>query len=320
MVKKYLQQHDVTRVPRFANINPFMRATYQDSPEGLDIAMVGIPFDLGSSNRTGSRHGPAQMREMSRNIRQVHYPSMMEPFKMYRIADVGDAPVNSLDIPESLELIETFIRGIVEAGALPLAAGGDHTITLPMLRAVARETPLSLVMIDAHSDTVDTMLGKKYANGTPIRRAIEEGILDPRRVVQVGIHGTLFSPTDLSWAREQGITLIDMDDFDEMGLSGVLKTVHEVVDDTESYLTFDIDSLDPAFAPGAGGAEPGGFTVREAQRLLRGLKGIRFVGADINEVCPPLDTSGNTALVAVHLMFEELCLLVESLNSRREEG
>jgi len=198
MDKKDLRQYDVTRVPRFANINPFMRATYQENPEGLDIAMVGIPFDLGSSNRTGSRHGPAQMREMSRNIRQVHYPSMLEPFTLCRIADVGDAPVNSLDIPESLELIEAFIRGIVEAGALPLAAGGDHTITLPILRAVAREMPLSLVMIDAHSDTVDTMLGKKVANGTPIRRAIEEGILDPKRVVQVGIHGTLFSPADLS--------------------------------------------------------------------------------------------------------------------------
>ena len=160
------------------------------------------------------------------------------------------------------------------------------------------------------------MLGKKFANGTPIRRAIEEGLLDPGRVVQIGIHGTLFSPEGLDWARQQGITVIDMDDLDALGIPGVLEKVHEVVGDTEAYLTFDIDSLDPAFAPGAGGAEPGGLTVREAQRILRGLQGIRLVGADINEVCPPLDVSGNTALVAANLMFEQLCLLAHTIQNR----
>ena len=313
MNKKDFQQHDVSTVPRFANLNPFMRATYQEDPGGLDIAMAGVPFDLGSSFRTGSRHGPAQMREMSRMIRQVHYPSMLEPFDRFRIADVGDAPVNSLDIQESLISIEAFFQKIHKAGALPLAAGGDHTITLPILRAIAREHQLSLVQIDAHSDTIDVMLGKKYANGTPIRRAVEEGLLDPKKIVQVGIRGTLFKADDLDWAKDQGIKSIDMDDFLEMGLSKVISIIREVVGDSPTYLTFDIDSLDPAFAPGAGGLEPGGFTVREAQHLLRGLKGIRFAGADINEVCPPLDPSGNTALVACHLMFEQLCLLAESL-------
>ncbi len=157
MNKKDFQQHDVSTVPRFANLNPFMRAAYQEDPGGLDIAMVGVPFDLGSSFRIGSRHGPAQMREMSRMIRQVHYPSMLEPFDRFRIADVGDAPVNSLDIQESLISIEAFFKKIHTAGALPLAAGGDHTITLPILRAIAREHQLSLVQIDAHSDTIDTM-------------------------------------------------------------------------------------------------------------------------------------------------------------------
>jgi guanidinopropionase len=291
-----------------------MRATYQEDPGGLDIAMVGVPFDLGSSFRIGSRHGPAQMREMSRMIRQVHYPSMLEPFEKFRIADIGDSPVNSLDLEESLSGIEAFFRKISSAGVLPLAAGGDHTITLPILRAIAGEHPLSLVQFDAHSDTIDTMLGKKYANGTPIRRAVEEGLIDPKKTVQIGLRGTLFKANDLDWAKEQGITIIDMDDFIEFGVSRVIERIHEVVEETFTYLTFDIDCLDPAFAPGAGGLEPGGLNVREAQRVLRGLRGIRFVGADINEVCPPLDPSGNTAIVACHLMFEELCLLVESLN------
>jgi guanidinopropionase len=318
MNKKDFRQYDVNTVPRFANLNPFMRANYQENPDGLDIAMVGVPFDLGSSFRIGSRHGPAQMREMSRMIRQVHYPSMLEPFERFRIADVGDAPVNSLDIEESLEGIEAFFQKIHTAGALTLAAGGDHTITLPILRAIARDHPLSLVQFDAHSDTIDTMLGKKFANGTPIRRAIEEGLLDPKSIVQIGLRGTLFKADDLDWAKEQGIEIIDMDDFFEMGLSRVIDKIHEVVGDNLTYLTFDIDSLDPAFAPGAGGLEPGGLTVREAQLLLRGLKGIRFTGADINEVCPPLDPSGNTALVACHLMFEQLCLLVES-SAKKDE-
>jgi guanidinopropionase len=225
---------------------------------------------------------------------------------------VGDAPVNSLDIEESLEGIEAFFSKIRTAGALSLAAGGDHTITLPILRAIAREKPLSLVQFDAHSDTIDTMLGKKFANGTPIRRAVEEGLLDPMRIVQVGIRGTLFKTNDLDWAKKQGIKIFDMENFCEWGLKNTIDKIHEIVEDTDTYLTFDIDSLDPAFAPGAGGLEPGGLTVREAQNLLRGLKGIRFAGADINEVSPPLDPSGNTALVACHLMFELLCLLVES--------
>lgn len=313
MSKKDLRQQDVSTVPRFANLNPFMRATYQEDPSGLDIAMVGVPFDLGSSFRIGSRHGPAQMREMSRMIRQVHYPSMLEPFERCRIADVGDAPVNSLDIEESLESIKVFFQKIHTTGALPLAAGGDHTITLPILRAIATEYPLSLIQFDAHSDTIDTMLGKKYANGTPIRRAVEEGLLDPKRIVQIGLRGTLFRADDLDWAKGQGIKIFDMDYIYELGVTKTIEKIHEIVEDTDTYLTFDIDSLDPAFAPGAGGLEPGGLTVREAQNLLRGLKGIRFVGADINEVCPPLDPSGNTALVACHLMFELLCLLIESL-------
>jgi guanidinopropionase len=296
-------------------MNPFMRATYQEDPEGLDIAMLGVPFDLGSSFRTGARHGPAQVREMSRMIRQVHYPSMLAPFKECSIADIGDAPVNPLDIDESLRSIEAFIARVHAVDALPLAVGGDHTVTLPILRAIAKGGPLALIQIDAHSDTIDEMMGKRYANGTPIRRAIEERLLDPKRVVQVGLRGTLFQANDLDWARSQGIHIIDMDDFCEMGMAQTLKVMADVVGDHPVYLTFDIDVLDPACAPGAGGLEIGGLTSREAQALLRGLSGLHFVGADINEVSPPLDPSGITAVVGSQLMFEQLCLLVESVKS-----
>jgi guanidinopropionase len=316
--KAELRQYDVNQVPRFANINPFMRATYQEDPEGLDVAMFGVPFDLGSSFRIGSRHGPAQIREMSRLIKQVHYPSMQEPFNDFRIADVGDAPVNSLDIPESLERIQQFVENICNKNVVPLAAGGDHTITLPILRAVAKDSPVSLIQLDAHADTLDLMLGKKYANGTPIRRAIEEGLLDPGKIIQIGLRGTLFSRDDHQWAKEQGITQINMDDFDRLGIQGVLEQVKKVVGSTRTYLTFDVDVLDPAFAPGVGGLEPGGLTVRESQLLLRAFTDIDLIGADVNEVSPPYDASGNTALVACYLMFEILCLLTGSLARRRK--
>lgn len=306
-------QRDVNQVPRFSNINPFMRATYQDTAKGLDVAMFGVPFDLGSSFRIGSRHAPSQMREMSRLIKQVHYPSMQEPFNDYKIADIGDAPVNSLDIPESLKLIENFVSEIHSYNALPLAAGGDHTITLPILRAIAKDAPVSLIQIDAHADTLDTMLGKKYANGTPIRRAIEEGLVNPGRTIQIGLRGTLFSKDDHLWAKEQGITQINMDDFERLGRAGVEAEIKRVVGNSDTYLTFDMDVLDPAFAPGVGGLEPGGLTVREAQMLLRSLAKINLVGADVNEVSPPYDTTGNTALVACNIMFEILCLLTGSL-------
>jgi len=315
MGKKAREQSDVTVVPRFANINPFMRASYQEDPQGLDVAMLGVPFDLGSSFRTGARHGPAQVREMSRMVRQVHYPSMLEPFREYSIADIGDAPVNPLDIEESLRSIEAFVARVHAVGALPLAVGGDHTITLPILRAIAKDGPLALIQIDAHSDTIDEMMGKRYANGTPVRRAIEERLLDPKRVVQVGLRGSLFKADDLDWARSEGIRIIDMDEFCEMGMTQTLKVITDVAGDRSVYLTFDIDVLDPAYAPGAGGLEIGGLTAREAQVLLRGLKGLHFVGADINEVSPPLDPSGITATVASQLMFEQLCLLVEAVKA-----
>ena len=310
------QQYDVNRVPRFANVATFMRSRYVETMEGLDIAMAGIPFDLGSSFRSGARHGPSQIREMSRLIRQVHPVSKIEPFSLCRVADVGDTPINPLDLTESLDLIQGFFERIVAAGAIPLAAGGDHTVTLPVLRSLARSAPFGLLQIDAHSDTLDEMLGKKYANGTPIRRAVEEGLVDPERTVQIGIRGTLFKADEYEWAQEQGITMITIDEFYEYGVQKVIGISREKFCSDPVYITFDIDSLDPAYAPGAGGLEPGGLSVREAQLLLRGMYGLNLIGADVNEVSPPLDPTGNTALVAANIMFEELCLLADTLKRK----
>ncbi len=315
---KDLKQRDVTAVPRFANVATFMRSQLCETPAGLDIAMFGVPFDLGSSFRSGARHGPAQIREMSRLIREVNYATKVAPFDLCRIADIGDAPVDSLDLTASLRSIQEYVQTILDADVRPLAVGGDHTISLPILRAIAANKALALVQVDAHSDTQDLMLGKKYANGTPFRRAAEEGLIDPQKTVQIGVRGTLFSADELDWALEQGITIIDMDEFEKLGASGAARKVRDIVADSNCYLTFDIDALDPGVAPGTGGLEPGGLSVRQAQVFLRELRGTCFVGADVVEVSPPLDATGGTALVAANLIFEALCLLAVCLNSKSE--
>ena len=304
-----LVQRDVGTDPRFSQIGTFMRSAYLKDPDGLDIAMVGVPFDSGSSFRSGARHGPAQLREMSRLIRRVNYATKIAPFDMCRVADIGDAPVNPLSIEESLTSIQRFFEGVVASGALPLAAGGDHTISLPILRALVSDEPVGLVQIDAHSDTLDIMLGQKYANGTPFRRAIEEELLDPRYVIQIGIRGTMFDVDEHVWAKAMGITIIDIDEFHDIGVKGVNRKIHDLLGDRPAYLTFDIDSLDPSCAPGTGSPEPGGLSARDAQCLLRGMHGLNLIGADVTELSPPLDPSGTTAIVTANVMFEELCLL-----------
>jgi len=303
------QQMDVNATPRFAGVATLLRAAQRPTADGLDVALCGVPFDGGSSFRTGARHGPAQMREMSRLIRQAHYASKVAPFEIGAIADVGDAPVNPLDADDSLESVREFIATIRDAGARPLIAGGDHTVTLPILRALASSGPLGLLQLDAHSDTQAAMLGQQYANGTPIRRAIEEQLVDPTRVVQVGIRGTLFAADELDWAIAQGVTIITIDEFYDLGIDAVVAQTLKTLGAGPAYLTVDIDVLDPAFAPGTGGLEPGGMTARELQVLIRGMSSLDLVGGDITEVSPPLDPTGITALAACSVMFEMLCLM-----------
>ncbi len=309
-------------IPRFAQIATFMRAQYRPSAAGLDIAMFGVPFDWGSSNRAGARHGPAQMREFSRLIRQVHFVTKMAPFDSCRIADIGDTPVNPLDLMGTLKDIQKFAADAIKAGAITLAAGGDHTIALPLMRAAAQKYgPLGMLQFDSHPDTHDTLLNHKYNHATCFRRAIEESVLDPKRHVMLGIRGTLYSPDDLDWAYAKGVTIITIEDFYEMGVPKVIAKIREVLGvNKPSYLTIDIDGMDPTCAPGTGAPEPGGLMTRDAQVILRGMAGLSWIGADINEVSPPLDPMGQTAQLANNLMFEELCLLTEAIERRRAKG
>ncbi len=307
----------MAEMPRFAGVATFMRLPYLAESAEVDIALIGIPFDTGTTNRPGARHGPRQMRDMSTLIRRVHHVSKIAPFELCRCADMGDAPVNPVDIDDSLSRIEAFVRPIHDAGTAILAAGGDHLATLPVLRVIAADGALGMVHIDAHSDTTDSYFGgHRYTHGTPFRRAIEEGLLDPARVIQIGIRGSLHDPDDLDWAYEQGMRLVTMEEFEEIGIDGTIEEAWRVIGDGPAYVSFDVDGLDPVYAPGTGTPEVGGFTTREAQRLIRGLRGMEIVGGDVVEVSPPFDPGGGTALVGATMMFEILCVLAEAVAGR----
>ena len=305
------QPVDAAVVPRFASIATFMRLPLVGSAEGLDIALVGIPWDGGPTNRAGARHGPREIRSQSTLMRRVHHVSGVAPFERARIADVGDVPVNPFDIPTALASIKAAVAAILRHGAVPIAAGGDHLTTLPMMRAVAKSHgPLGLIHFDAHSDTNDVYFGNnRLTHGTPFRRAVEEGVLDPGRTVQIGIRGSLYDPREHDWARAQGIRIIYMEECVARGLAEVMAEACAIAGSGATYVSFDIDCLDPAFAPGTGTPEIGGFTSREAQAMLRALGGVRIVGADVVEVAPPFDVGGITALAGATMMFELLCLV-----------
>lgn len=302
-------------LPRFAGIATFMRLPHiaiEDAGE-VDIALVGIPWDGGTTNRAGARHGPRQIRDMSSMIRNVHHASGVAPFERCRCADLGDTPINPVDLDDTLRRIERYFDQLVGQGVVPLSAGGDHLVTLPIMRALCRERSVGMVHFDAHTDTWDRYFGgSRYTHGTPFRRAIEEGLLDPKRTVQIGIRGGLYSTEDKAWGLEQGIRVIEIEEFQDLGVDKVIEEARAVVGNLPTYLSFDVDVLDPVYAPGTGTPEIGGITTYEAQKLLRGMRGLPLIGADVVEVSPPFDPSGATALVAATLMFEILCLIAES--------
>ncbi|MDF2766744.1 MAG: agmatinase [Rhodospirillales bacterium] len=311
---------DAAIVPRFGAIPTFMRLPHIPDPARVDIALIGVPWDGGTTNRAGARHGPREIRNMSSFMRKVHHVSRIAPYKLARIADLGDAPVNPIDLGDSLARIERFFKQVHEAGAVPLSAGGDHLITLPILRAIARERPVGLIHFDAHSDTNDRYFGNNpYTHGTPFRRAVEEGLLDPKRTVQIGIRGSIYSPEDMDFAESSGMRVIYMEEFCRLGEEKVIAEARRVVGQGPAYVSFDVDGLDPVFAPGTGTPEIGGLTTREAQHIVRGLQGLDLVGGDVVEVSPPFDPSGNTALVGASFMFEIMCLLAEAV-ARRKGG
>jgi guanidinopropionase len=256
---------------------------------------------------------------MSSLIKRVHSVTKISPYELCRVADFGDAPVNPIDLDRSLESIRAFFAQIEEAETVPLAIGGDHLSSLPILRAVGKKRPVGMIHFDAHSDTVDSYFGGlKYTHGTPFRRAIEEGLLDPKRVVQIGIRGSTYSADEREWPLQQGIRIISIEEFEEMGTDAVIREARRVVGEGPTYVSFDIDALDPAFAPGTGTPEFGGLTSREVMRMLRGLRDLDLVGADVVEVSPPFDPSGATALAAANIAFELLCLLAEAVAKRKK--
>jgi len=306
--------------PRFAGHSTFMRLPVLADAREVDIAIVGVPWDGGTTNRPGPRHGPRQVREMSSLIKRVHSVTKLSPYEICRVADLGDAPVNPIDLNRSLESIHKFFDQIVQAPAIPLAIGGDHLSSLPILRAVAASRPVGMIHFDAHSDTVDSYFGGlKYTHGTPFRRAVEEGLLDPKRVVQIGIRGSTYSADERDWPLQQGMRIITIEEFEAMGVEATIGEARRVAGDGPTYISFDIDALDPVFAPGTGTPEFAGITSREALRLLRGLRGLTLVGADVVEVSPPFDPSGGTALAAANIAFEILCLLAESWAERKKQ-
>ena len=291
-----------------------MRLPHIKDPGKVDIALIGVPWDGGTTNRAGARHGPRQIRDLSTMMRNVHHVSRIKPFELAKCADLGDVPVNPIDLHDTLERVEKFFAEVHDAGALPLTAGGDHLITLPIMRAIAKEQPVGMVHFDAHTDTWDRYFGDyTYTHGTPFRRAIEEGLLDPKRTVQIGIRGALYTDGDNDWGEKQGIRVVTIEEFHDMGVEAVIAEARKIVGDGLTYISFDVDGLDPVYAPGTGTPEIGGFSTFEAQSMIRGLRGLNLVGGDVVEVAPPFDPSGNTALVGATMMFEILCLLAEGV-------
>ena len=313
------QPVDAAIVPRFGAIPTFMRLPYRPDPAGLDIGLIGVPWDGGTTNRAGARHGPREIRNMSSFMRKVHHVSRIAPYKLAKVADLGDAPVNPIDLMDSLARIEGFFARIHGLGVAPISAGGDHLITLPIFRAIARAGPVGMIHVDAHSDTNDRYFGdNRYTHGTPFRRAVEEGLLDPKRTIQIGIRGSIYSEDDMAFAEGSGMRVVYMEEFAKAGVERVIAEARRVAGEGPCYISFDVDGLDPVYAPGTGTPEIGGLTTLEAQHLIRGLEGLNLSGGDVVEVSPPFDPSGNTALVGATMMFEILCVLAKAVAERRK--
>jgi guanidinobutyrase len=297
-------------MPRFGGPATMMRLPSATSPEGLDAAFIGVPLDIGTSNRAGARFGPRQIRAESALLRPYNMATGAAPFDTLQVADLGDVPINTYSIEKSLPIITGFYERVLAAGCRPLTLGGDHTIALPILRAVAaRHGPVALVHVDAHADVNDEMFGERIAHGTPFRRAVEEGLLRNDRVWQIGLRGSGYAADDFEWPRAQGFTIVPAHEVWWTSLAPLMAEVRAKIGDAPVYLSFDIDGIDPAYAGGTGTPEVGGLTVPQALEVIRGMRGLNVVGADLVEVSPPYDPSGNTALLGANLLYEMLCVL-----------
>ncbi len=288
----------------------FMRLPAQEGAEGLDACFVGIPMDIGTSNRPGTRLGPRQIRDESRMLRPFNMATGAAPFDCMQVADIGDVPINTFDLKKSVDIITDYYDNLLRHDVIPLTLGGDHTLTWPILRAMRnRHGPLALVHVDAHADINDEMFGEKVAHGCPFRRAWEDGCLINDKVFQIGLRGTGYSPDDFNWARDKGWRVIQAEDCWHKSLSPLMEEIRAKIGDVPVYLTYDIDSLDPAYAPGTGTVEVGGLTSVQGLEIIRGMAGLNIVGGDLVEVSPPYDPSGNTALTGANFLYEMLCAL-----------
>ena len=317
MINSRFRPADATKVPRFADIATFMRVPRHDIDPRIDIGLIGVPFDLGLNFRSGPRDAPEAVRSASRLIRLVHPVSGVKPYDLYAVADLGDAPVNPMSKDLSLELIQGFYEKVRGAGIRPISVGGDHTVPLPILRALAKDGPVGLLQIDAHADILDELCGDRVNHATVMRRGHEEGLIDAGRMVQIGLRGSRFGDDDIKYGQDAGYRCITIDEYEEMGRAAAIAEILHVLSDGPVYITLDIDGLDPSYAPGTPVPEIGGLIPRDVQVMLRALRGCDVVGADICEVAPCYDPTGITSVTAANMMFEMLCLVAESVDRAR---
>ncbi|MFK7995714.1 MAG: agmatinase [Granulosicoccus sp.] len=295
-------------MPRFSGPSTMMRLPSQLTAEGLHACFVGIGMDIGTSHRSGTRFGPRQIRQESAMIRPYNMKTRISPFDRIQVADIGDVPINTFNLIDSVNIIEAFYDSVLECGSVPFTLGGDHTIVLPIIRAMAKKHgPVALIHVDAHADVNDVMFGEKIAHGTPFRRMVEEGLLATDKVAQIGLRATGYADDDFDWSRDQGFRVVQAEDIWYQSLAPLMQEVRQMIGDHPVYLSFDIDSFDPAYAPGTGTAEPGGLTSHQGLEIVRGTYGLNLIGADLVEVSPPYDQSGNTAMLGATILYEMLC-------------
>ena len=314
--KSFFEPISGFELPRFAGMPTFMRLPHvglgHDKITEVDIGIIGAPWDAGTTNRPGPRHGPRQVRDMSTMIRAQHGVNNLRPFDLKNCADLGDISPNPASLEDSLKRIESYFSKIKDLNILPLTVGGDHLCSLPILRSLSKNEPVGLIQFDSHTDLFHSYFdGQMYTHGTPFRRAIEENLIDPKRTVQVGIRGTNYDNEDRDFAKSEGIRIITIEEFFERGIPDVISEVKSIVGDEKTYLSYDIDFIDPAFAPGTGTPEVGGPNSFQALDVVRKLTGLNLIGADVVEISPPFDTSGGTAFLGSSILFEILCIMVK---------
>ena len=311
---KYPEHKDPQVRPRYLGLPTFMRAPYSEDLSQVDVGLIGVPYDGGVTNRPGARHGPREIRNQSSLVRKLNQATGINPWELARVADIGDAwPEKPFELEGAHAQIQEVFERVHSAGVVPITAGGDHSISLPILRVLGSDEPVGLIQFDAHCDTGDDYLGSRFHHGAPFRRAVEEGVLDPKRTVQIGIRGSLTNPDFWKFSHDSGMRVVYMEEFYERGPREVIEEAVQILGDGPTYISFDIDGLDPVYAPGTGTPEIGGITTIEAQLMLRKLQGLKLVGADVVEVAPPFDPTGGTALTGATLMFEILCVVADSV-------